>query len=117
MSSSVKKNIITLTRGDTLRVKVDIFKDEEPYIPEDGDVIRFALKHKDYNSDKSDYSDTEPIIVKNIPNSTLVLQLEPEDTKNLGFGTYIYDIQLTYADGTVETFITPTQFKLTEEVD
>ena len=116
MSSSIKKNKITLTRGDTLRVKVEIFKDEEPYIPEDGDRVRFALKHPDMLPDGSDYSDIDALITKDVPNDTMVLELTPSDTKSLAFGRYVYDIEITYADGTVDTFITATPFVITEEV-
>lgn len=108
---------INLTRGDTLRVKVDIEKDGESYTPVDGDVVRFALKHSTLKSDKSDFADKDPLVLKTIPNDTLVLELVPEDTKYLGFGLYTYDIQITFADGTVDTFITDAQFKITKEVD
>lgn len=36
-------NNITLTRGDTLTLTVELTKDGETYTPEEGDVIRFAL--------------------------------------------------------------------------
>lgn len=108
---------IFLTRGDTLRVKVSIEKDGESYTPVGGDVVRFALKHATLNADKSDFSDKYPLINKVIPNDTMVLELEPSDTKSLGFGLYKYDIQITFEDGTVDTFITDAQFKLTKEVE
>ena len=56
-------------------------------------------------------------MVKDIPIDTLTLTLLPEDTKDLSFGKYVYDIQLTKADGTVDTFITKATIKITEEVD
>lgn len=117
MSYQVKGNTIILTRGDTLLLKVDILKDGEAYTPEDGDVVRFALKHKSMTSDKGNYTDNEPIFTKTIPNDTLVLQINPNDTKELSFADYVYDIQITFADGTVDTFITASTFRLTPEVD
>ena len=69
------------------------------------------------NSKKTDYKDIEPLILKEIPNDTLILELEPNDTKPLAFGTYVYDIQITFEDGTVDTFITEAMFKLTPEVE
>ena len=116
MSSSIKDNTITLTRGDTLRVKVDIFKDGDPYIPESEDSVRFAVKHKSMLGDKSDYTDTDPLINIQIPTDTLILTIEPEDTKDLGFGKYVYDVEITFSDGTVDTFITASPFILSEEV-
>ena len=55
--------------------------------------------------------------MKDIPSDTMLLVLEPEDTKTLPFGKYVYDIQITYADGKVDTFITKGRLRLTEEVD
>ena len=118
MSYSISGNNITLTRGDTLRVQVDITLDGEPYTPTSEDVIRFALKHTEMNADKSEYIDTQPLILKEIPIETMILEILPEDTKELGFGTYVYDVQITFGeDGTVNTFITKAKFKLTEEVE
>ena len=117
MSSSVSGTTIKMTRGDTLNLKVNILKDGEPYTPEDGDTIRFAMKHNKIKADNSGYTDEEPLILKDIPVDTMILTLEPEDTKELTFDTYVYDIQITFADGSVDTFITKAKLKLTEEVD
>ena len=117
MSFSVSGNAITLTRGDTLRVGVAIVIDDEEYIPVAGDQVRFALKHNRLNLDKTEYTDPEPLVLKDIPIDTMLLTLDPEDTKSLGFGRYVYDVQITFADGTVSTFITKAPFKITEEVE
>lgn len=110
MSYSIKNTSITLTRGDTLKLQVSIYnEDGEPYIPEVTDVIRFAMK--------KDYDDQTPLILKVIPNDTMMLVLEPIDTKSRPFGKYVYDIQLTNGSGEVDTFITKAQLNLTEEVD
>ena len=66
---------------------------------------------------KSSYTDETPLIVKDIPVSTMILVLEPIDTKALNFGKYVYDIQLTTINGKVDTFITKATIKITEEVD
>lgn len=110
MSYSITGTTITLTRGDTFEALVSATKkDGTPYIPVEGDVIRFAMKEN--------YDDARPLLVKEIPIDTLTLTLHPEDTKDLSFGKYVYDIQLTKADGTVDTFITKATIKITEEVD
>ena len=116
MSSKISGTSITLTRGDTLKVLINLFKDDQPYDPVAGDRIRFALKHNIMNSKQTEYKDVEPLILKQIPIDTRILELEPEDTKPLGFGTYVYDIQITFADGTVDTFITEAKFIITPEV-
>lgn len=109
----IEDNVITITRGDTLDTNISIkTADGEDYIPAVGDVIRFALK--------SSFKPTEePIIFKVIPNETLHLRLEAEDTKLLKARStpYAYDIQINMANGTVDTFIDRGKFFVTDEVD
>lgn len=110
MSFSVFGTNITLTRGDTFKAYVDIYNsDGTEYVPSEGDVVRFALKRS--------YSDcSEVLIVKEIPIDTLLLQLDPSDTKDLSYKTYVYDIQITFANGDVDTFLRG-ELTLTEEVE
>lgn len=114
MATSIKKNNITMTRGDTLRLKVEVYGldgkgSNTKYDPVEGDKIRFALKEN--------YNDEYPLILKDIPWDTMILHLLPEDTKELKQpAEYVYDIQITLADGTVSTFIDRARLMLTEEV-
>jgi len=112
----INGNNITLTRGDTLIVKIDLTRNGEPYTPEAGDVIRFALKHKTLKQDGSDYTDTAPLANITIPNDTLILEITPNATKTLAFGSYVYDIEITFADGKVDTFIAEANFTIAPEV-
>ena len=106
-SYSIKGTNIDLTRGDTLKVTINITQDGEEYTPQTGDVVRFAMKRH--------YSDSDALITKTIDNNTLLLELDPEDTKELAFGAYVYDIEMTFANGDVDTFIKG-KFTITEEV-
>lgn len=101
---------ITMTRGDTLKKKIVIYDGAgKEYVPTEGDVIRFAVKRR--------YSDKKTCILKEIPIDTMLLHLEPNDTKNLVQPCeYVYDVQITMTDGTVDTFIKG-KLTLTEEVD
>lgn len=110
MSVKISGTTIALTRGDTLKLKVDIFNpDGSVYEPVEGDSIRFAMKLK--------YNDQTPLILKDISTSSLELVLDPLDTKDLKQPSeYVYDIQLTHANGDVDTFIANAKFKITEEV-
>ena len=116
---------ISLTRGDTLEVQVGIKVkisdcEYQDYTPEPGDSVRFALKHttkKRRTDGYIEFKDDEPLIEKSIPTDTLVLRLNPADTKDLGFGHYKYDIEMTFADGRVDTFIADGDFNILEEVD
>ena len=109
-------NKITLTRGDSFYAEVGMKNGDTPYVPVQGDKIRFALKHDKLNTQKTDYVDSEPLIIKIIPNDTLLLHLEPADTKSLGFGQYVYDVEIEYANGDVDTFIQAAPFVLAKEV-
>ena len=111
MTATVKGTTINLTRGDTLKVKIDIStSDDEPYVPLANDVIRFAMKKT--------YKDAEPLLTKIIDNNSLILQLDPLDTKDLKQPSdYVYDIQLTHANGDVDTFISKGKLRIIEEVD
>lgn len=98
---------ITLTRGDTLLADVGMIRDQEEYTPTEGSV-RFAMKRR--------YTDEEPAVVRDIPIDTMVLEVKPEDTKELCMDkSYVYDIQFTDASGHVDTFIKGT-LTLTNEV-
>lgn len=101
----IKGTDIYLTRGDTLIVQLNILKDGEVYVPVSTDVIRFALKRSILRADKAEYLDEESLVEKVIPTDTLILRVESEDTKNLPFGTYDYDIQITMGDNIVDTFL------------
>ena len=108
---------IEMTRGDTLSVTISIIDAAgQPYTPDENDVIRFALKHADMTLGRKGYKDVNPLINKTIPNDTLVLQLNPADTKTLDFGEYVYDIELTHAGGVVDTFIANERFIISPEV-
>lgn len=106
---------IQLTRGDSFMTAVELTKNEEPYTPTDDDTVRFALKHNKFKQDRSDYQDDEPLLLITIPNDTMILTINPNDTKPFAFGEYAYDIELTY-NGIVDTFISGT-LTLTPEVD
>ena len=99
MGYSVINKNIKMTRGDTVKLHVSISRKQtgEPYIPQEGDTIVFSVKKK--------YSDAVPLIQKIIPNDTQYLIIDPEDTKDLPFGSYHYDIELIDSEGNVDTFI------------
>lgn len=109
----IRGTTIKMTRGDTAVIAVTITNiDGTPYIPQNGDRIRFAMK--------KNYDDPQPILVKDIPISTMELVIDPLDTKNLEYGAqkghYKYDIELSNINGTVDTFIPRADIFILEEV-
>lgn len=117
----IEGTTITLTRGDSFATEVGIKRiDEETgektdYTPVEGDQIRFAIKHKTMKPDGSDYMDDEPLLVKQIPYDSMILQLDPADTKELSFGKYAYDLEIVMANGWTDTFLEGT-FVVAKEV-
>ena len=101
---------ITLTRGDSLFLQLELVKNEHPYTPDPEATVRFAMKYKYKDPDE------DAVIVKPIPVDTLLLEIDPEDTKGLMMGkTYVYDIEITDEAGFVDTFIKG-NFTIGEEV-
>ena len=106
----IEGTCIFLTRGDTMRIHIDLEnQDGNPYTPVNGDSIRFAMKKR--------YKDENCLILKNIPIDTMILELEPNETKSLECREYVYDIQITFANGDVDTFIDQAKLVLTDEVE
>lgn len=101
---------ITLTRGDTGLFSISLInKDGEEYIPEVGSSLRFAMS-KTYGS-----TDENVVLKKNIPIETMQLVIEPADTKDLDFGSFVYDIELTDNIGQVSTVVMA-KFTVSKEV-
>jgi len=96
------QNNIALTRGDTCTIVISMTKNGNPYLPVEGDSIRFAIS-KSYATEKG----YRLIMEKPISTDTLQIYLSSEETK-LPDGTYNYDIEITHEDGAVDTFISAT---------
>ena len=68
MSYKVSGTTITLTRGDTFMAQISITQSNgDPYVPSEGDSVRFALKSTSRAED--------PWLVIDIPSDTLTLGL------------------------------------------
>ena len=110
-------NNITLTRGDTLTLTVSLLQktdtvppSTEPYVPEEGDVIRFAVS-KGYKAQIGYHLMLEKVI----PNDTLTFTCSSTET-TLDYSTYNYDVEITHSDGCVDTFISA-KLTITGEVE
>ena len=97
---------IKLTRGDTAYLTVSVNIGDEPYTVKTDDVLTMTVK--------ADYND-EPLIEKKLRGTT-TFHIEPKDTKGLEFGTYVYDVEITPANGDNFTIIADKKFKVTNEV-
>lgn len=102
-----KNGIIHLTRGDTAHFIVEIAHNDGVYEPERGDELTFSVKKS---------TRAEDFIIQKKFKPAEVLVLNPEDTKNVGFGRYIYDVQLSKHNGEIYTIVEPTYFYIKEEI-
>lgn len=96
---------ITLTRGDTAVIDLDIKVNGQPYDFSSNDKVVFSLKES--------YDDQSYIMQRQLTNH--LLTFSHADTNNLDVGTYVYDVQLSFHDGQVVTY-GPYKLKLTNDI-
>lgn len=109
--TSEKNMTIELVRGDSFIQYLSFTKNDDEYIPEEGDTATFTMR-KNYKGLSKD----DILIQKVIDLSkTTRLELVPEDTENLEYGSYKFDIEFNYADGKRDTVLIGV-FKLLKEV-
>ena len=103
-------NTIHLTRGDTARFSIGRIVNivtNTNYTPTEDDTVTMTIKKTVLQAD--------PCVQIIVPGGG-VLHIKPEDTKAMAFGKYVYDVQITMADGDVYTIIPPATFDLLKEV-
>ena len=103
-------NEIFLSRGDSATIEIEITDDEgESYTPLLGESVIFSLK--------SSVDQCKTLFTKlfTSESNSLVVELTQEDTSDLSFGVYKYDVILVTEDG-IYTIITPHNFNLLEVV-
>ena len=81
-------------------------EDGADYELQAGDSVLFTMKKSVY--------DTAIIVQKKLADG--VIKLNPDDTKQLPYGTYYYDVELTQFDGFVATVISPQKLIIEPEV-
>lgn len=109
---SDNKNI-EMIRGDNESIKVTFRNNDGVIIPLSiGDTIYFSVKENVYDSQYA----FQIKCTEFEEDGSAIIKIRPTDTKNCKFKTYKYDIQLTRADGSVTTIISPHEFKVGEEI-
>ena len=101
---------ITLIQKDIDGAQVD-FVEGEGGLP--GDKVYFTVK-ENVNSDKKALQ----IVVDRFDETdgVAIIPIPPEATKHLEFRRYVYDIQISYKNGTVTTVVPPSEFNVLGEV-
>ena len=104
---------IALTRGDTAIFSLEIRDIDDELIQfEKGDKVYFTVKTS---------TETTNIIFQKIINiaytqEEIVIDIEPDDTKDLRYKDYVYDIQYNRANGEVHTVVPVSKFTVAHEV-
>lgn len=100
---------INLTRGDTAHMNLVLYSDKNKktkYVLQEGDIVKFSIKKtKD---------DDAPLVEKIFTSDKI--KIESSDTAQLQFGKYIYDVQVTFANGDINTVIKSSPFNVCGEV-
>ena len=103
---------ISMTRGDSEAIKVtvkDTLGNAVPLVT--GDTIHFTVREHIRSATKI----IEKIITE-FDDGEALININPQDTNELSYISYVYDIQLTRENGTVKTIIPPSQLTITGEV-
>lgn len=97
---------IRMTRGDTEYIGVNLFDGEKPYELQPGDKLVLSVR-KNIDAEYTFQLESDEMAT---------FFLDHDKTANLDYGTYVYDIQLSTADGGVYTVIWASNFILVDEV-
>lgn len=100
-------NTINITRGDTGLFTLNITDGSGQPYDYSNDTVIFTVKSNVYTTDH--------LIQKTVRYGEIVT-IQPEDTSNLCYGEYWYDVQVTTQSGIVDTVITPSKFIVRTEV-
>ena len=103
---------LKMTRGDSGAIRVAVSDAAGETVPlEDGDMIELTVREHLRASEKMLYKKITEFV-----DGEALITIHPEDTSNLKFKAYVYDIQLTRANGQVQTIVKPSRFEVGSEV-
>lgn len=91
---------LAMIRGDTESIAVTCSKEGVNYF-EAGDTVYLTVK-KSYSTDAKVLQKVQTVFT---PEGVAIFDIDPADTKGIGFGNYAYDIQLTKLSGEVTTLV------------
>lgn len=97
---------LSMVRGDTESITVRCA--QAPF--QRGDTVYFTVR-EDAESEIA-----LQLTVTEFPDEEAVIAISHDSTEGMDFGDYVYDIQVTRADGTVTTLVEKSKFTLREEV-
>ena len=107
----VKGTNLFMTRGDSESITVTCTKNGTKVSFTSGDIIHFTMK-KHIN----DRNFVLQKIITDFTDGKAIIEILPEDTKDLQFKKYVYDIQWTTTEGRVSTIVRPSEFTIGPEI-
>ena len=103
---------LSMIRGDSESITLSL-KDGDAAIPfVTGETVYFTVK----GSAIVDEIALQKIVTEFNEDGNCIIEIAPNDTKDLRFGSYVYDIQLNRIGGTVTTIIPCSEFAVLQEV-
>lgn len=107
----IENNKIKMIRGDTESLTVPVFMNGTllPLTP--GDIAYLTVR----KTTKSPIVAMQKVATDFVEGKA-EFYISYEDTKDLDFGEYVYDVQVTFKDGSRKTVLLPEQFFIMDEV-
>jgi hypothetical protein len=100
---------LIMTRGDTFSVTLNLKDgDGNDVVRVPGDIVYFTVKKSTSTADI--------VTQKTLQYNESQLTINPDDTKEIDPGNYLYDIQLTKSTGEVYTLVKPSAFTVRADV-
>lgn len=97
---------IAVPRGEGFFAHVEMTESGVPFAPREGERVRLILWPSK--------EDSEPVLVKDVPPSTMIFSLTPEDTGRLPTGSYTYGVELVTGSGETYVFVPDEKIEVTE---
>lgn len=104
---------IFITRGDSETFNVTLYdelSDEKRNFIEGEDTVYFTVKTSTQTANKLFQH-----IIEEFEDGEAVIHITPQDTKELKYHEYVYDVQMV-KNGSVTTIIRPSKFVVDDEV-
>ena len=102
---------LAMIRGDSESITLSLKEGNAVISFVTGDTVYFTVK-------RSPIVDEIALqkIVTEFHDGKALVDIFPADTKTLPIGRYVYDIQITFANGTVKTVVGPATLEIAAEV-
>ncbi len=103
---------LNFIRGDSCPLKFQVLDVEEKVVPKE-DLHSLSLTCRKFNTKYSEIVFQKNINDFGFENDFYFINIEPQDTRELPYDTYNFDIEATFGDGEVQTL--KSEFTITDE--